>query len=57
MTYEGNKEVKANKENSLNKKYEHFFTQKNELLTQTFNRFNFLINEVRRLIFSIHESA
>lgn len=57
MTYEGNKEVKANKENSLNKKYEHFFAQKNELLTQTFNRFIFLINEVRRFEISIHESG
>ena len=40
--------------NSLNRQYEHFFAKKGETLTQTFNRFNCLVNDMRRL--NIHKA-
>lgn len=36
------------KNHSLNKRYEYFFALKNESLTHTFNRFNCLINDMRK---------
>lgn len=45
VAYEGNDEVRVTQENSLNRKYEHFFAYRNKSLTQSFNHFNFLIND------------
>nr|KAJ0208804.1 hypothetical protein LSAT_V11C400202500 [Lactuca sativa] len=49
VSFEGTEEVKATQINDLNKRYEHFFAKKGETLTQTFNRFNTLVNDLRRL--------
>ena len=54
VAYEGTEEVKAVNKNSLNRQYEHFFAKKGETLTQAFNRFNCLVNDMRRL--GIHKS-
>ncbi|KAI3523649.1 hypothetical protein L1887_01928 [Cichorium endivia] len=48
VAFEGTAEVLAAQENILNRKYEHFFAYKNETITQTFNRFNCLVNDMRR---------
>ncbi|KAI3767019.1 hypothetical protein L2E82_17100 [Cichorium intybus] len=48
VAFEGTAEVIAAQENTLNRKYEHFFAYKNETITQTFNRFNCLVNDMRR---------
>ena len=48
VTFEGNEEVKAATLRGLVRQYEHFFAKKDETLTQTFNRFNCLINDLRR---------
>lgn len=55
VEYERTKEVKATKENNLNKKYKHFFAQRNEYRTQSFNYFNCLINGMRRFDSFKHE--
>nr|KAJ0204273.1 hypothetical protein LSAT_V11C500229940 [Lactuca sativa] len=49
VSFEGTEEVKATQINDLNRRYEHFFAKKGETLTQTFNRFNTLVNDLRRL--------
>lgn len=41
VEYEGTDEAKDTMENSLNRKYDHFFAYWNKTLTQTFNRFRF----------------
>ena len=48
VTFEGTEEVKASTLSNLIRKYEHFFAKKDETLTQTFTRFNCLINDLRR---------
>lgn len=55
VVYEGTIVVKAIRENTLNRKYEHFLAQLNESINQTFNRFNCLINDMR--IFDIFKHA
>lgn len=57
VAYEGTNEVKATRENSLNRKYEHFFAQWNESLNQTFNNFSYLINNMRIFDIFKHESV
>lgn len=42
-------EVKVVNKNILNRRYEHFFQQKNETLTHFFNHFNFLVHDMCRL--------
>ena len=54
VAYEGTEEVKAVNKNSLNRQYKHFFAKKGETFTQSFNRFNCLVNDMRRL--GIHKS-
>ena len=54
VAYEGTEEVKSVNKNSLNRQYEHFFAKRGETLTQSFNRFNCLANDMRRL--GIHKS-
>ena len=54
VAFEGTDEVKRTNINNLNRKYEHFFAQKGETLTETFNRFNCLINDMRRLSINKH---
>ena len=49
VAFEGTNEVRRTNINNLNRKYEHFFALKNETLTETFNRFNCLVNDMRRL--------
>nr|KAJ0197446.1 hypothetical protein LSAT_V11C700383020 [Lactuca sativa] len=49
VSFEGTEEVKATQINDLNRRYEHFFARKGETLTQTFNRFNTLVNDLRIL--------
>nr|KAJ0189115.1 hypothetical protein LSAT_V11C800391620 [Lactuca sativa] len=49
VSFEGTEEVKATQMNDLNRRYEHFFAKKGETLTQTFNKFNTLVNDLRRL--------
>ena len=49
VAYEGTVEVQATTINNLNRRYEHFFTRQGETLTQMFNRFNCLVNDMRRL--------
>lgn len=49
--------MKATNENSLNRNYEHFFAQQNESFTQTLNRFNCLINDMRMFDIFKHESV
>lgn len=46
VAYEGTGEVRATQENNLNRKYKHFFAHMNENLTQTFNHFNCLVNDM-----------
>ncbi|KAI3752823.1 hypothetical protein L2E82_24860 [Cichorium intybus] len=48
VSFEVTAEVLAAQENILNRKYEHFFAYKNETITQTFNCFNCLVNDMRR---------
>ena len=55
VAFEGTEEVQRTNINNLNRKYEHFFAQKGETLTDTFNRFNCLINDMRRLSISKHK--
>lgn len=43
-------------ENSLNRKYEHFFAKRNEFVTQTSNCFNYIINNMRGFDIFKHES-
>ena len=54
VAYEGTVEVHATTINNLDRRYEHFFAQQGELLTQTFNRFNFLVNDIRMLGIAKH---
>ena len=56
VAYEGTVEVQATTINNLNRRYEHFFAQQGESLTQTFNRFNCLVNDMRRLGIIKHSS-
>ncbi|KAL4563399.1 hypothetical protein LXL04_027440 [Taraxacum kok-saghyz] len=56
VAFEGTNEVRRTNINNLNKKYEHFFAQKNETLTETFNMFNCLVNDMRRLSINKHRS-
>ena len=49
VAYEGTAEVTETQKNNLNRKYEHFFALTNESLTDTFNRFNCLYNDMQRL--------
>ena len=55
VAFEGTEEVQRTNINNLNRKYEHFFAQKGETLTDTFNRFNCLINDMRRLSIPKHK--
>lgn len=48
VAYEGTDKVKVVNKNSLNRRYKHFFQQKNESLTQVCNQFNFLVNDIHR---------
>ena len=54
MAFEGTDEVRRTNVNNVNRKYEHFFAQKSETLTETFNRFNCLVNDMRRLSLEKH---
>ena len=56
VAFEGTEEVQRTNINNLNRKYEHFFAQKGETLTDTFNRFNCLINDMRRLAIPKHKA-
>ena len=47
VLYEGTDEVKENKKVNLNRQYELFFSKKGESLTETFNRFNYLLNDLK----------
>lgn len=49
VAYEGTNEVKVVNKNSLNRCYKDFFQMKNESLTQVFNRFILLMNDIRYL--------
>lgn len=51
---EGTVEVQATTVNNLNRRYENFFAQSGETLTQTFNRFNFLVNDMHMLGITKH---
>ena len=44
VAYEGTVGVQVTTIINLNRRYEHFFAQQGESLTQTFNRFNCLVN-------------
>ena len=55
VAFEGTEEVQRTNINNLNRKYEHFFAQKGETLTDTFNRFNCLINDMKRLAIPKHK--
>ena len=55
VAFEGTKEVQRTNINNLKRKYEHFFAQKGETLTDTFNRFNCLINDMKRLTITKHK--
>ena len=48
VAYEGTEEVKENKKLLLNREYEFFFALKGESLTQTYTRFNCLVNDLKR---------
>ncbi|KAL4562224.1 hypothetical protein LXL04_034422 [Taraxacum kok-saghyz] len=54
VAFEGTDEIRRTNVNNLNRKYEHFFAQKGETLTETFNRFNCLVNDLRRLSIEKH---
>ena len=56
-SFEGTEETKAAQVNDLNRRYEHFFAKKGETLTQTFNRFNTLVNDLRRLAVLKHRTV
>ena len=56
MAYEGTMEVQATTINNLNRRYEHFLAQQGESLTQTFNRFNCMVNDMCRLGIVKHSS-
>lgn len=47
IQYEGTDEIKELKKATLNRKYELFFSIKGEKLTETFNRFNCLLNDLK----------
>ena len=49
VAYEGTDEVKVVNKTGLNHQYEHCFHQNSEMLTQVFNRFNCLVNDMHRL--------
>ena len=53
---EGAVEVQAMTINNLNRRYTHLFAQKCESLTQTFNRYNCLVNDMHRLGIIKHSS-
>ena len=55
VAFEGTEEVQRTNINNLNRKYEHFFAKKGETLTDTFNRFNCLINDMKRLAITKHK--
>ena len=57
VAYEGTEEVTETQKNNLNRKYEHFFALKNESLTDTFNRFNCLNNDMQRLNIVKHRNT
>ena len=48
VAFEGTEEVRATTLSNLIRQYERFFAKKDETLTQTFTRFNCLINDLRR---------
>ena len=48
VAFEGTEEVRATTISNLIRQYEHFFAKKDETLTQTFTRFNCLINDLKR---------
>ena len=48
VAFEGTEEVRATTVSNLIRQYEHFFAKKDETLTQTFTRFNCLINDLKR---------
>ncbi|CAH1450439.1 unnamed protein product [Lactuca virosa] len=56
VAYGGTVEVQATTINNLNRRYEHFFAQQCESLSQTYNRFNYLVNDMRRLGIIRHSS-
>ena len=57
VSYEGTEETMATQINDLNLRYERFFAKKGESLINTFNRFNTLVNDLRRLDQLKHRSA
>lgn len=56
VAYEGTVEVQITTINNLNQRYKHFFAQQGESLTQTFNRFNYLVNDMSRFGIVKHSS-
>ena len=49
VAFEGTNEMRRTNINNLNRKYEHFFALKSETLTETYNMFNCLVNDMRRI--------
>lgn len=57
VTYEGTPEVSTTHENNIKRKYKHLFAYMNESLTNTFNHFNCLINDMRRFKVINHDTV